>query len=261
MPGIPLPLHQRSFGQTSRRDNWWIQPALIFVGLSTFIVYATWAAFQGEYYTVPDTNYLSPFYSPVLFGPSDLAWFGSFPSWWPKWFSSPAILILWGPAGFRVTCYYYRGAYYKAFWADPPACAVGEPRKGYIGESNWPLRIQNIHRYFLYVAIVFILLLAKDAINAFVFADGFGVGIGTIILVVNVVLLSGYTFGCHSFRHIIGGRRDCLSESKCYALYKGCSALNRRHMLWAWTSLVMVMFADLYIRLCSMGWWHDKRLF
>src|ERR1700722_6747964 len=99
MPGIPLPLHQRSFGETSRRDNWWIQPALIFVGLSTFIVYATWAAFQGEYYTVPDTNYLSPFYSPVLFGPSDLAWFGSFPSWWPKWFSSPAILILWGPAG------------------------------------------------------------------------------------------------------------------------------------------------------------------
>ena len=97
--------------------------------------------------------YLSPFYSPELFGNSPHAWFGPPPSWWPGWLPySPALLILWAPAGFRVTCYYYRGAYYKAFWADPPACAVGEPRKGYIGESNWPLRIQNIHRYFLYVA-------------------------------------------------------------------------------------------------------------
>jgi hypothetical protein len=263
MAGIPLPLHQRSFGQTSRRDNWWLQPLVVFLGLSTFIVYATWAAFQGQHYTVHGTSYLSPFYSPVLWGPGDHAWFGPLPLWWPNWIPySPAFLILWAPAGFRLTCYYYRGAYYKAFWADPPNCAVGEPRKGYIGESNWPLRIQNIHRYFLYVAIIFIVLLLKDAFMAFVFEDGFGLGIGTIILCINVVLLSGYTFGCHSFRHLIGGRRDCLSESKtCHSLYKGCSALNSRHMLWAWTSLVMVMVADLYIRLCSMNVIHDKRLF
>jgi len=268
MAGTSLPLlQQRSFGETSRRDNWWLQPLLVFLGLSAFVVYATWAAFQGDHYTYGP--YLSPFYSPVLFYSPTIypegeahAWFGKFPSWWPGWLpASPALLILWAPAGFRLTCYYYRGAYYKAFWADPMACAVGEPRKGYIGESNWPLRIQNIHRYFMYIAVLFIVMLTIDALRAFWFADGFGIGIGTLVLCANAYLLAGYTFGCHSLRHVIGGRFDCLSaHPTCHALYKGCSALNRRHMLWAWTSLVMVMFADVYVRLCSMGVWKDVRI-
>jgi hypothetical protein len=259
MAGIPLPL-RRSFGETARRDRWWVTPALVFAGLSAFVVYATWAALQGAHYT--HGPYLSPFHSPELFGPSSHAWFGTLPPWWPGWLPySPAILILWAPAGFRLTCYYYRGAYYKAFWADPPACAVGEPRSGYVGESSWPLRIQNVHRYFLYVAVLFILLLAFDALKAFWFTDGFGVGVGTLVLCTNVVLLAGYTFGCHSLRHLVGGRIDCVSESPtCHKLYKGCSALNRRHTVWAWCSLVSVMFADLYVRLCSMGVWKDYRL-
>jgi hypothetical protein len=262
MAGIPLPV-RRSFGETTRRDRWWLPPALVFVGLSLFIVYATWAAFQGAHYWLPGTNYLSPFYSPELFGNSPHAWFGPAPSWWPGWLPySPALLILWAPAGFRLTCYYYRGAYYKAFWADPPGCAVGEPRKGYIGESGWPLKAQNVHRYFMYLAVLFIGLLAYDAVTAFWFpGEGFGVGVGSLVLTVNVVLLSGYTFGCHSLRHIVGGRRDCLTDSPaCRAMYKGCSALNRRHGLWAWMSLFSVMFADVYVRLCSMGVWRDIRI-
>ncbi len=268
MAGTPLPvLKQRSFGETSRSDRWWLQPALVLLGLGAFLVYANWAAFQGEHYWLPGTNYLSPFYSPELFGNSPHAWFGPQPSWWPSWLPfSPALLILLGPAGFRLTCYYYRGAYYKAFWADPPNCAVGEPRKSYIGESNWPLLIQNIHRYFLYVAILFIGVLTYDAITAYWFKDesgkgGFGVGVGSLVLTLNVILLSGYTFGCHSMRHLVGGRRDCMSDSPlCQKAYKGCSALNKRHMLWAWTSLVGVMFADVYVRLCSMGVWKDIRI-
>jgi len=263
MAGTSLPLlQQRSFGETSRRDTWWLQPALILGGLSAFIVYSTWSAFQGAHYWVPGTNYLSPFYSPELFGNSPHAWFGTLPSWWPAFVPySPAFLILWAPAGFRFTCYYYRGAYYKAFWADPPACAVGEPRKSYIGEQGWPLRIQNIHRYFMYVAVLFIFMLALDAIKAFWFEGKFGIGVGTLILCVNVVLLSGYTFGCHSLRHIVGGRKDCISESPlCHKMYKGCSSLNKKHMLWAWMSLCSVMFSDVYVRLCSMGVWTDIRI-
>jgi hypothetical protein len=262
MPATSLPLQQRGFGETTRRDSWWVTPGVVFVGLSAFVVYATWAALQGNHYWLPGTNYLSPFYSPELWGTSPHAWFGPVPSWWPGWLPySPAILILWAPAGFRVTCYYYRGAYYKAFWADPPACSVGEPRKGYIGESNWPLRIQNIHRYFLYVAVLFIGLLSYDAIVSYWFADGFGVGVGSLVLTANVVLLAGYTFGCHSLRHLVGGGRDCISASPtCQKLYAGCSALNRRHPLWAWMSLFSVMFADLYVRLCSMGVWKDIRI-
>ena len=260
MPGVSLPVRPRSFGETARRDRWWVKPALVCAGLSAFVAYATWAALQGaHYYSGP---YLSPFYSPELFGPSPHAWFGPPPGWWPGVLPySAAILILWGPAGFRVTCYYYRGAYYKAFWADPPACAVGEPRKGYVGESNWPLRIQNIHRYFLYLALAFLALLAWDAVNSFRFPDGFGVGVGSLVLTVNVILLGGYTFGCHSLRHLVGGGRDRIAESAvCRRAYAGCSALNRRHMVWAWASLFSVMFADVYVRLCSMGVWHDRRL-
>lgn len=257
MAGIPLPLRKPAFGETSRRDQWWLKPLVVFLGLSAFVVYATWAALQGEHYT--HGPYLSPFYSPELWGHSPHAWFGKPPEWLP--FYSPAILILWAPGGFRLTCYYYRGAYYKAFWADPLSCAVGEPRNNYIGESNWPLRIQNVHRYFLYVAILFIFLLAYDALAAYLFEDGFGVGVGSLVLTVNVVLLAGYTFGCHSLRHLVGGRLDCISAAPtCDALYRGCSALNRRHPLWAWMSLFSVMFADLYVRLCSMGVWHDVRI-
>ena len=260
MPVVSLPMRPRGFGETTRRDRWWLTPVAVVVGLGSFIVYATWAALQGQHYTFGP--YLSPFYSPELWGPSEHAWFGQVPPGWPGWLPySPALLILWAPGGFRLTCYYYRGAYYKAFWADPPACAVGEPRKGYIGESNWPLRVQNIHRYFLYVAVLFIGLLAWDAVKAFWFADGFGIGVGSLVLTANAVLLAGYTLGCHSLRHLVGGRIDCVSKSPtCHTLYKGCSALNKRHMLWAWMSLCSVMFADLYVRLCSMGIWKDLRI-
>ncbi len=149
-------LPRRSFGETMRADVWWIQPLLVFIGLSTFIVYSTWAAFQGKDYFFG--NYVSPFYSPELFGDSPHTWFGPKPGWWPEWLLfSPALFILWAPGGFRLTCYYYRGAYYKAFWADPPACTVGEPRKSYWGERSFPLIMQNVHRYFLYRALLFII--------------------------------------------------------------------------------------------------------
>src|SRR5205809_527998 len=82
---------------------------------------------------------------------------------WPSWLRfSPAFFILWAPGLFRLTCYYYRGAYYKAFWADPPACMVSEPRKTYLGEHSFPLILQNLHRYLLYFALVFLVLLAHD---------------------------------------------------------------------------------------------------
>ncbi len=263
-------LSQRGMGATARRDRWWIQPLAIFLGLSAFIVSSTWGALQNDhyYYDGGGAHYLSPFYSPVLFDvpgkESGHAWFGPKPGWWPPWLPLyPAFLVLWAPAGFRLTCYYYRGAYYKAFWADPPSCAVGEPRKGYRGEHAFPLIIQNIHRYFLYVAILFILVLATDAWKAMWFLgdDGqkhFGLGIGTIVLTSNVILLGGYTFGCHCLRHLVGGRLNRLAGRPVRrACYTCVSGFNSRHMLWAWMSLFWVGFSDVYVRLCSMGIWND----
>jgi hypothetical protein len=259
-------LEKRSFGQTMRPDAWWAQPLLIFLGLSAFVIYSTWAAFQGEhYYSGP---YLSPFYSPELFGSSPHSVFGPKPGWWPAWLPfSPALLILWAPGLFRLTCYYYRGAYYKAFWADPPACTVGEPRTTYLGERSFPLILQNVHRYFLYLALVFLFFLAHDVWKALWFADpatgkeNFGIGLGTLVLALNVVLLSGYAFGCHSLRHLLGGFHDQISRAPiCRKTYGCVSCLNRRHMVWAWMSLCSVMFADVYVRLCSMGIWTDVRI-
>ncbi|MGH7549433.1 MAG: succinate dehydrogenase [Gemmatimonadota bacterium] len=256
---------KRSFGETRRVDTWWVQPLVVFLGLGAFVVYATWAAFQGEHYHWGP--YLSPFYSPELFGESAHAWFGPKPGWWPGWLPwSPAFLILWAPGGFRLTCYYYRGAYYKAFWADPPSCTVGEPRKGYRGERSFPLVLQNVHRYFLYLAIPFLFFLSWDVWKALwweIPGGGveLGIGVGTLVLAVNVVLLGGYTLGCHSLRHLIGGRLDRLAGRPVrFTSYRCVSCLNRRHMLWAWLSLVWVTFSDVYVRLVSMGVWTDWRI-
>jgi hypothetical protein len=267
MEGVSVPLTRRGFGQTTRRDTWWVYPVVVFVGLSAFVGYATWAAFQNAYYH--HGPYLSPFYAPELFGDSPHAWFGPKPAWWPGWLPfSPALLILPFPGLFRVTCYYYRGAYYKAFWSDPPNCAVGEPRKSYWGEASFPLILQNVHRYFLYVAILFLFMLAYDVWKAMWFVDPatgletFGIGVGTIVLAVNVTLLTGYTLGCHSLRHLVGGLFDELSRRPArFACYTCVSSLNRGHMNWAWCSLVSVAFADVYVRLCAMGIWSDWRLF
>jgi hypothetical protein len=267
MAHAQLPLVRRGFGETVRRDAWWTQPALVFGILAAFVIYATWAALQGRYYHFGP--YLSPFYSPELFGESPHRWFGPRPAWWPGWLVfSPALLILPFPALFRFTCYYYRGAYYKAFWADPPACAVGEPRTGYRGERSFPLIVQNVHRYVLYIAILFLFVLSYDAYQSFWFADAraeggraFGIGLGTLILTANVICLSGYTLGCHSLRHLVGGMVDRLSERPIQrACYAGCGKLNRAHLRWAWASLFSVAFADLYVRMCAMGVWQDWRL-
>lgn len=260
-------VQQRPFGATMRRDAWWVQPLVVFLGLGTFVVYSTWAALQGDHYFVGP--YLSPFYSPEILGASPHSLFGPKPGWWPGWVPfSPALLVLWAPGFFRLTCYYYRGAYYKAFWADPPACTVSEPRKRYLGEQSFPLIMQNVHRYFLYLALGFLCFLAHDVWKAMWFADPatghehFGIGLGTLVLAVNVVLLSGYTFGCHSLRHLVGGFLDEPSKAPlCQASWRCVSCLNGRHMLWAWMSLCSVGFSDLYIRLCAMGVWRDVRLF
>jgi hypothetical protein len=273
MDVVPVSIVPRGWGDTERREAWWITPLIVFIVLGSFVVYATWAAFQNAHYTWGP--YLSPFYSPVLWaspgeaGGLHHAWFGAQPSWWPALAPfSPALLILPFPGLFRFTCYYYRGAYYKSFWADPPSCAVGEPRGlHYRGERWFPLVLQNVHRYFAYVAVLFLFVLAYDVYLATQWPDGnggttFGIGAGTVLLAVNVVLLTSYTLGCHSIRHVVGGRKDEVSKSGVReACYNCSSALNYKHQLFAWMSLFSVALSDVYVRLLSMGYISDVRLF
>ena len=247
MTVIPVSVAPRGFGQTARRDAWWATPAAVFTVLSAFIVYATWAAFQGQHYTYGP--YLSPFYSPELFGDSPHAWFGPKPGAWPAWLPfSPALLILPFPGIFRLTCYYYRGAYYKAFWADPPSCAVGEPRSRYRGEHAFPLIVQNVHRYFLYVAVVFLALLLSDVWHALWFPDP-----GTEPRLVRhrrrARSSSPRTWCFSADTHSAATR--CVTWWAAGSIeisrrpvrataYRCATCLNRRHMLFAWLSLFSV---------------------
>jgi hypothetical protein len=239
------------FGATLRRDAWWLEILPVVVVLGGFGAYATLRAFEGKFYEWGP--YLSPFYSPLI---------DEHHQWWKL---SPALLILGGPLSFRATCYYYRKTYYRAFFLDPPGCAVGEGRHSYSGETKFPFILQNLHRYFLYLAILFLFFLWKDAIQAFFFDGKFGIGVGTLVLLVNICLLTTYTLSCHSLRHLAGGKLDCFSCATFgkprYKAWRGITALNERHMLFAWLSLFSVGLADLYIRLVSSGAIQDVRLF
>ena len=253
-------------GVTDRHDAWWIAPLATALGFGGFIVYSTFRAiyntdFQVEF-SAESAHILSPFYSPLLV----------VPSWMPTWVS-PAFFILWMPGGFRVTCYYYRKAYYRAYFLDPPACAVGEARgTGYKGETRLFL-LQNLHRYMLYLAIIIIGFLAYDVILALIWpvveagevvGKTLGASVGTVVLGVNVVFLSMYTFGCHSFRHLVGGKLDCFSCDKVgkarYGAWRGVTKLNEHHMLWAWVSLFMVGFTDLYVWMIASDQIEDIRI-
>jgi hypothetical protein len=244
----PLPLG-------SRLDAWWVRPVLTVIVLGGFGLYSLWRAFENQYFEVGP--YLTPFYSPYL--PIHLS-IGTFAI-------SPAFYILIFPLSFRLTCYYYRLAYYRAFFWDPPACAVPEPgiRKHYTGERAFPLILQNLHRYAFYAAAIFIVILSWDTIRAFFFNGQFGVGLGSLLMVGNVLLLALYTFSCHSWRHLIGGKINCYSCSLAsrtrYGVWKRVSFLNERHAWFAWASLFSVMIVDFYIRLVATGAIQDVRFF
>src|SRR5262245_15048527 len=193
--GLGLP-----FGYSERSDAWWVKPLVQALGLVLLLGYANYAAILGGahyHYVEQGRHYLSPFYSPYLH-----------PGWLPSWLS-PALMILIFPLGFRTTCYYYRKAYYRVFFADPVECAVGEARKGYCGEVRFPFVLQNLHRFFLYAAIVFLFFLWKDVFEAAVFqqpgADRgwtIGIGGGTLAILASTGLLTFYTLSCHSLRHL-----------------------------------------------------------
>jgi hypothetical protein len=232
-----------------------------FTVFTAFVVYATWRAFEGaNYYAAP---YLSPFYSPCLTdschaGSSD---FGQPVTFWQL---SPALIILIFPLGFRLSCYYYRKAYYRSFWMSPPACAVAEPHGKYSGETRLPLILNNIHRYFWYAALLVALILSSDTVLTFRNAQGdWGhMGLGSLVFLVNIVLIWLYTLSCHSCRHTVGGRLRHFSKHPVrYRAWTFVSRLNQRHAQFAWLSLFSVAIADFYVYLLATGAITDPRFF
>ncbi|MDV6279987.1 hypothetical protein [Rhodococcus jostii] len=261
--GVGAPTRARIAERTLRTDRWWVAPLLTVLGLSVFVVYASVRSWVRTAYFVEDYHYLTPFYSPCLSdscvpGSSDFGTpIGELPMIIPLGFLVLPFLL-----GFRLTCYYYRKAYYRSVWFSPPACAVAEPHSTYTGETRLPLIVQNAHRYFFYVALVVSLINTYDAIRAFHGADGgFGIGLGTLIMVCNVILLWAYTVSCHSCRHVMGGRLTHFSQHPIrYRLWTWVSTLNTRHMQLAWTTLATLIVTDFYVMLVASGTISDLRL-
>ena len=239
-----------------RRDAWWVEPLTVVVVLGAFGLYSTWAALQNAYYYA--APYLSPFYSPCLSANCEHVSLPLVGSWWNL---SPALLVLGIPLGFRLTCYYYRKAYYRSFFWSPPACAVPDARAGYSGETRFPFVLQNLHRYFFWLSLIVLVFLWWDVLLAFRFPTGIGIGLGTIVLAANATLLSLYTLSCHSCRYLCGGYLDSFRNAPIrYRLWQITNRLNERHPLFAWVSLIGVALADLYVRLLAMGIIRDPRI-
>lgn len=271
--------HVTGLGKTQRTDSWWIAPLSVAGGLTLWLIYYMWAALHPE--TESGVNlytwgpYLSPFYSPLLIAPEGASalvqshawvtdsweqWF----SWWPEFLpKSPALLIFIFPATFRASCYYYRKAYYRSMFMTPPGCSVGPfPQKKYRGETGL-LVLQNVHRYTLYFALALLPFLYFDTFWAFFNINMetgesvFGVGLGSLMIMTNAILLTGYTLGCHAWRHLIGGKLDCFTCGNTarlrFALWKPSTWFNGRHQQFAWASLIWIALTDMYVRLCATG--------
>tara|TARA_B110000263_G_C15230737_1_gene474486 strand:+ start:316 stop:1137 length:822 start_codon:yes stop_codon:yes gene_type:complete len=268
---------KKGFGTTDRVDAWWKGPSAMAFYLGIMVVYATWRGFmEADFWIFEDfgrsageqtmaiesngSHVLSPLFSPLIVPDEH--------SWMPEalWWLSPAMFILIFPAGFRGTCYYYRKAYYRAFFQNPTACAVGKPWNEYKGETGL-LIVQNLHRYFLYAAIAYLPILSFDVYLSMRFEGGnWGISVGTLVLLLNVIMLAGYTFGCHAFRHLVGGGANNWTGKSGptlrYRMWKMSTWFNERHKEWALYSLLVVMFADFYVYACTdaMFGWTDYML-
>ena len=245
-----------------RQDRWWVEPVVTVTILTAFVVYSTWAAFieqellrRGVAEPEPDlalllalpTGSCVPGKPPVRRLDRGLAR------------SRPALLILIFPLGFRLTCYYYRKAYYRSFWWSPPACAVADAHGSYSGETRIPLILQNVHRYFFWILLLFNAILTYDAVEAFRQPGlGIGISVGTVILCLNATFLWLYSLSCHACRHFCGGQVKSFAKHPIrHKLWKLVTPLNAHHMKFAWISLFGVAICDLYVRLVASGTIHD----
>ena len=111
-----------------RRDRWWRTPAATVAFLTVFVVYSTWAVFQNAQLLRGRRRAPRPHLALVLAVHHRQLRArrrrGFVLNWWRDLARHPGRSVV--PVGFRLTCYYYRKAYYRGFWQSPPACGVAD---------------------------------------------------------------------------------------------------------------------------------------
>ncbi len=253
--GVGAPGRAQIPQRTFRRDGWRRAPLTTAAILIFFAIYATVRIFMNRFYYVDQFHYLTPVYSPCL-SKSCVEGSADFGTPLPELPIGIPLAILVFPilAGFRVTCYYYRKAGYRSLWFSPQACAVPEPHKKYTGETRFPLIFMNAHRVFFWLASLLLLVNIYDALRAFTGGGGFRVGLGTVIIVVNVTMLALYSLSCHACRHAVGGRINNFSRHPIrYRMWTFVTQLNPRHGTYAMASLFTVILTDAYIMVLSIA--------
>ncbi len=183
-------------------------------------------------------------------------------------FYSPTFLVLPLVAGFRATCYAYRKDYHRHLFRHPVACGVPDFNnaknadfpgervgRSYTGETGI-FRLENLHRYFWYTAVLILPFFYYDLYLAMSYNGEFTLGV--LLLILNTLWVTLYTFSCHFFRHAAGGNVDCYScpvNKKSYrrSIFNAISNLNHRHEMFAWISLGSFFLVDLYIRGVAAG--------
>jgi hypothetical protein len=122
--------------------------------------------------------------------------------------------------------------------------------------------VNNLHRYFWYAGVLIAVVLTYDTVVAFRFSDGWGVGLGSLIFLLNAAAFWLYSLSCHSCRHAVGGRLKHFKRHPLrYRFYNLVSKLNHHHPAFAWISLPAMVFTDLYVRLVASGVVTDLRFF
>ena len=267
--GIKLPV-LNGLGRTNRIDNWLNQPLAMGIALTAALIYTTVRLFlypDTIHYELNGATIMSP-----IFSPNVLEWelFG-LKNWdHPSWVNA-AILVLWIPFGFRGTCYYMRRVYYRTFFASPVACWVDEPeinkKIGYKGERQLFI-FNNLHRYFLYAAMIIIVIKWWDVTHTLHFTEGatqgWGICIGTLVMGIEAFLLTMYVTSCHALRHLAGGVLDRWTTPIARIrgkLFGRISVFNRSHGFWFWTSLIFVFLGDLWVLAAEAGLLSDMVLF
>ena len=266
--GIKLPV-LNGLGRTNRIDNWWSQPMTMGIGLTAALIYTFWRlvlygteAANGTSlisYELHGSTVISP-----IFSPNVLEWnlFGLNEWNHPEWVNA-AVLVLWIPFGFRGTCYYMRRVYYRTFFASPVACWVDEPdinkAIGYKGEKRLFI-FNNLHRYFLYAAMIILVIKWWDVTHTMHFHsaehNGYVLSIGTFVMAIEAFLLTMYVTSCHALRHLAGGMLDRWTTGISRVrgvLFGKISVLNRSHGFWFWTSLAFVFVGDLWVLAVAEG--------
>lgn len=244
-------LQETGNSKMPRSGPWWSNPVVLATSLIIWFLYAVVRVFTGHWYFVAQYHYLTPFYSPCVSGecvPGSSTfgqWIPAIPPIIPYAFVSLPFVL-----GFRLSCYYCCGAYYKEFRRAFKCEAAQNPHASNSGETKLLRILHKLHRFFFCMAVLILVLNTWDMVQAFRGPDGdFGVGLGSIIMLTNVVLLWAYTLSGYSCHYVAGGR------------FMKFSRLNAKHQQLAWATLGTLTVTDLYIMLVASGAFSDFRIF